>query len=589
MKNHLADSASILEQLGFAGRAQTLRAELGRLEHQNFKVAVIGQFKVGKSTLINKVFLQKDVLFTDINAATAVPTEIEQGPVARLEVFPYKIQRQVVTVDGQSIEAEVGVGEDQPETTDQPTPEIIRLKTAGNNPADRAAIAKRTARVRLQWPAAGLGNYTIVDTPGINEVNEAVVATTYRVIPEADATIFVTPARQLDTVDLKFLRGQVFSKGVSRCMVVVNHDPQAMALDSSQLAILKQTIQAQLRGIGRDLPVELIQLPGRGDSVSENEGLQQFQQTLTRFMDENVLPGRWERAQTVLNGELLGAQAACQIELAALALRPDEQAAIQLRIQEEARKFEDRYYKLGDEFLADLRELQKTHFEAVSSGLERLGSEFAADFDAYNDLNAVHARLKQAASLLTPKVEQLCSETTSQTRTSAEVLAKKYQVSARAAIEPWHIVVVGELRLDAGLLAKVPPTIVITVDYILSAIMLPGGPVIDFMLRWLAGYIPLIKNILPSSIILKILIPQAKRAVVDCVNHVRDDIWRQIRAGFDQAEHQVRDNWKANGEAQLEVVLGPLKTSLVQATNPARAAALKQGMDGIKKLLEDRG
>ena len=64
----------------------------------------------------------------------------------------------------------------------------------------------------------------------------------------------------MDLVDQQFLRSQVFAKGVSRCLVVVNHDPAATQLNDSQLKDVVENIRAQLQGMGRDLPITTIRL-----------------------------------------------------------------------------------------------------------------------------------------------------------------------------------------------------------------------------------------------------------------------------------------------------------------------------------------
>ena len=589
MQNLMSEAANVVEQLGLVDRTQNLRAELERLARQNFKVAVIGQFKVGKSTLINRVFLKQDVLFTDLEAATAVPTEIEQGKPARLEVYPYKLNSRTITLDGRSVTVDECAGEDRPQIIEQPTPEEIRAKTAGLDRNLRTEIARRTARVRLQWPAPALGAYTVIDTPGINEVNEAVVATTYRVIPEADATIFVTPARALDLVDQRFLRSQVFDKGVSRCLVAVNHDPASTLLSDSQLKDVVETIRAQLQAMGRNLPLTTIclrQSSGAGVTAQGVSSLKEFEKTLRRFMDENVLPGRLERAQAILKRELQQSMAECEVELAALQKSDTEKKAVRDRLQKEADAFADRYRELGYQFLDDLRQLQKIHFEAVARGLEGIGRDFATSFDTCPSLQAVHARLTDAQQLLTPQVEELCYRVSRETRERARDLEQKYQTSLRQAMDPWLSTAVGELKLDAGFLGEISPIVVTIADYILAYILLPGGWIIYSVLRLIAGWIPVLNRIMPQNIVKAVLIHNVQRSIRDQMSEVKMSIHNQLDASFEGAQALLQQNWENNSADQLRVITEPLERSLAEVKDPARAAKLQKGMIEIRRILD---
>jgi hypothetical protein len=94
MENIIDEAARLMAEIGFDQRQKNLNAEKQRTSREKYKVAVIGQFKAGKSTLINKTLLKEDVLFTDPSEATAVPTEIEYGPApGALEIYPWLFQR----------------------------------------------------------------------------------------------------------------------------------------------------------------------------------------------------------------------------------------------------------------------------------------------------------------------------------------------------------------------------------------------------------------------------------------------------------------------------------------------------------------
>lgn len=83
--DYQAAAAQVNESMAYLGRvcgdlglreyAEALQALRSRMEGQTFSVGVVGEFKRGKSTVINSL-LGEDLLPADILPATAVPTYI---------------------------------------------------------------------------------------------------------------------------------------------------------------------------------------------------------------------------------------------------------------------------------------------------------------------------------------------------------------------------------------------------------------------------------------------------------------------------------------------------------------------------------
>ncbi|MFW6374255.1 MAG: dynamin family protein, partial [Thermodesulfobacteriota bacterium] len=89
MMERLQQAVDLIRKVGYDTIAERLAREKQALSAESYRIAVVGEFKTGKSTLINRVFLKEDLLFTDIMEATAVVTEIQYGSEKRLEVIPY--------------------------------------------------------------------------------------------------------------------------------------------------------------------------------------------------------------------------------------------------------------------------------------------------------------------------------------------------------------------------------------------------------------------------------------------------------------------------------------------------------------------
>ena len=571
----LNEGARIMGEVGFKSREISLQQECRRLSRPKYRVTVIGQFKAGKSTLINRVFLKGNILFTEEQAATAVPTEIEQGTPARLEVYFYRT-------------SEGATGQPRSEMIENPTTDDIRVKTAGLTREVRTEMAKQTVRVRLQWPAPALGDYTIVDTPGINEANEDVVATTYRAIVESDVTVFVAPARTtLTAIDLQFLQSQVFTKGLSRCLVVVNHDPIHTDLSEHRLHDLEAEVRAQLEGIGRRSSVTTIRLePGIVEpSAASAKSISEFEKTLLGFLQENVQSGRLERAGAFLRSELQQALVECEIAHASLQLTPAERQMLQAKIKRETEAFADRYRDLGDAFLDDLRSVQKEHFTSVSMGLDTVGENFASGFDQCANLGEVQTRLKQGQHLMMPEVEDLFYKTSAETRKRIKELEEKYQAACRQAMEPWLRTLVSELKLDGGFLSKLPPLVVLLGDFFLTSMLLPGGFFIDVIIRLLADRMPLIRNILPVNVAKNIIIDTVKHSLSTQIGEMKVSIRKQLSESFAEAEQRLQENWDKNGQEQLRMILDPLESELNTTKDPARSELLAKAAANLSQLL----
>ena len=372
MQNRFEQAIRLMGEAGYEDLAQRLRQESEAMAADTYKIAVVGEFKTCKSTLINKVFLKDDILFTDIMEATAVPTEISYSRDKYLEIAPY--EKKTATKpnpfkNGAEEQVEEIGEEGEPFRIYDPTPEDIEKHTSAPSTGERARLAGEISRVKLGWPSPHLAGLTIFDTPGINSINEAVIATTYRVIPESDLVLFLTTARQLSEIELEFLTGRVLSEGITRVMTVIAYDPHIGALSAQQRKKLVDAIKGQLAGIGHgDIPVEMVDIrdrPGElddgaamrdridggetrekdgrkvvdsviggllgekvpaggrtferfDDDSDDSIGIAALEEKIIEFIRENVRPARVEKASRVLQNQVRLAKVRCSTEIAAL-------------------------------------------------------------------------------------------------------------------------------------------------------------------------------------------------------------------------------------------------------------------------------
>lgn len=171
-----------------------------RYEDPYLKLAVIGDFSCGKSTLLNALF-QRDLLGMAMLPATAVATYIRWDRTKAGD----DVSVRVVDADGGCYDAtgdgllrlEAYLGRDLPEDLGQ----LVDALTTNN------ALAGRLSRVELSFPARpDRGGICLIDTPGINAGMEGTQAhagiTTQLLAREADAAMVLFPSNLVLTGSL---------------------------------------------------------------------------------------------------------------------------------------------------------------------------------------------------------------------------------------------------------------------------------------------------------------------------------------------------------------------------------------------------
>ena len=159
-----------------------------RLAETGCNVLVVGEFKKGKSTLINAL-LNAPICPVDDDVATAKPIEIRHTAVPMAEI----VYRQDDLASGEP-----------------PVVKEIRfdlLPTYASEPPT-APDAHEVTSVRVGLPRQLLGTgLVIVDTPGVGGLGSTHSAITIGALPSADAVVFVTDASQeLTASEMEFLR-----------------------------------------------------------------------------------------------------------------------------------------------------------------------------------------------------------------------------------------------------------------------------------------------------------------------------------------------------------------------------------------------
>ena len=155
--------------LGPAG-AEDPRIEglLVRLAEDRFHLVVLGEFKRGKSSLINAI-LGRELLPTAAVPLTSVVTAVRYGPFERASILR----------SGGRFPEEI------------PLAALADFVTERGNPNNEKSIASAEVEAPAAFLKRGLH---LVDTPGVGSVHSESTAVTRAFLPEADAAVFVTSA-----------------------------------------------------------------------------------------------------------------------------------------------------------------------------------------------------------------------------------------------------------------------------------------------------------------------------------------------------------------------------------------------------------
>lgn len=244
-------------------KAEQCQEILVNLAEDRFNLAVVGQFKRGKSSLMNAI-IGRDLLPTGLLPLTSAITTLCYGPTERV----------ILRRKGWGLQPEV------------PLSELPDYVTERGNPGNEKGLIE--ARVELPAPFLRRGLH-FIDTPGVGSAQVGNTQTTYEFLPQADAVIFVTSVEApLSEAEQTFLRD--VRQYVRKLFVVVNKTDLLAAGEQDEVLSYVQT------GIERTLSADEVRLyPASarqalaaklaGDAAGlEASGLSRLEEDLAAFL-----------------------------------------------------------------------------------------------------------------------------------------------------------------------------------------------------------------------------------------------------------------------------------------------------------------
>ena len=340
-----------------ADRCQEL---LVSLAEDRFNLAVVGQFKRGKSSLMNAV-IGHDLLPTGLLPLTSAITTLCYGPQARAQ-----LRRK-----GWVLEQEITLAQ------------LAEYVTERGNPGNEKGVLE--ARVELPVPFLRRGLH-FVDTPGVGSARVENTETTYAFLPQSDAVIFVTSVEApLSETEEGFLRD--IRQHVRKLFIVVNK--MDLLADHERDEVLAYVRSGLARTLGAELHLyplsarQALAAKLRGDDAGvEASGLAALETDLAAFLSlergQTFLVSVLDRALRLLDGappasvtpRATAAESACPPDLQqsmvslrnrllAGELAPEDSAA---SILPAARG------RFGEQIVASRAQLRRTPSPTVTSG-----------------------------------------------------------------------------------------------------------------------------------------------------------------------------------------------------------------------------
>ncbi len=179
-----------------------LRTSRRRLADPSFHVFVVGEFKQGKSSLVNAL-LNAPVCPVDDDIATSAPTAVRYGEAPAAAVL-----RKPPEAQGRRSEYEHA--DERDEETPEPSRQEIPIDQVAQYVTEQAneSNEKRVLSVEVSLPRKLLADgIVIVDTPGVGGLGSAHNAATVGALPMADAVVFVSDASQeFSAPEIEFLQ-----------------------------------------------------------------------------------------------------------------------------------------------------------------------------------------------------------------------------------------------------------------------------------------------------------------------------------------------------------------------------------------------
>ena len=265
-------SITLLHELGpvMETREHTMSGLRNRLVEGRFQLAVLGQFKRGKSTLLNAL-LGEDILPSSVIPLTAIPTFIRYSPERSVHVhYENSREEEIYPSDNANWMSKT----------------LIGYVSEDVNPKNRKGVSY----VEITHPAPVLRDVVLIDTPGIGSTHRHNTEMTLNFLPQCDAALFLVSADPpITEVEVEFLR--LVREKVPRVFFVLNKTDYLSAGEQETVLTFLRNVLVDKGGFEKDdqiFPVsakQALMAKGTGDQgLLDSSGLPRITSHLIDFL-----------------------------------------------------------------------------------------------------------------------------------------------------------------------------------------------------------------------------------------------------------------------------------------------------------------
>ena len=458
----LAKLAGELGMRSLQGDIEGVR--LPKLAEGRFNLVVLGEFNHGKTTFVNAL-LGEPLLPVGITPTTATINHIVWGDVPSARAIKRDGSTEVIApadiADYVTLEGEHSAG--------------IRF-------------------VELSYPAELLRDkVTLVDTPGVNDINEARAEITYSYIPRADAVIFLLDATQvLKQSERAFITQRLMRRNRDKLIFVLG---KADLLDAEELAQARAFAEEHLAEMVQDPVIFNLSAKHFLAGQKEESGLLPFLDFLRRYLDE-------QRGRVLLDNALadglrtvsyldssLGIRRASQdLTLEQLTSRIEE---VKARLDGSQQNLRDTLQRLRNETAAikatvrhDLRGFRDAFCEALPAQIDKADAtevkRYLTFFIQDKFKEWAEEEGDKIASLLQELAEQIIQVMSENVEEVLDAVAARFGPSdARVELD------VDTLRYDVGVFAlgALGTTVFLFVNTFVGGLLTLAAPILAVVLR----------------------------------------------------------------------------------------------------------
>lgn len=217
----LKTSAPLAKQYGKVDEYESLSKLLEHSIDKNLTLLVCGEFKRGKSSLINAL-LNEDVCPVADGIATSAVSIIKYGRVNKVTRFYSTMQEDTAGNSNMVIKSEA-----------------VKYSSISSYAKGSSIDIDNTLYIEIEIPNEYLQTkgLTLIDTPGIGSLDPRHLFLTLQALPKADAFFFVTDTSEpLLTTELDFLRDKVLPLKKLLDIILSKSD----LVDKEELALFKK-------------------------------------------------------------------------------------------------------------------------------------------------------------------------------------------------------------------------------------------------------------------------------------------------------------------------------------------------------------